>query len=173
MAAIAIQLPDLQDDLKSLPLETSPAASRQECVLLIEDDEEAMWLVRYALQEHGNGLYRLKWSNTLNEGLEQLADGGIDVVLLDLGLPDSSGTESYAWVHEVSPKVPVVVLTGDKNQETEMAVTGGGAEGYLVKDQVSGSLLLQAIRAALHENKLRTLRPITYPSLLRTRFRLG
>jgi DNA-binding response OmpR family regulator len=172
MAAVATQLHELQTDLDSLPLAIGPASKLQECVLLIEDNEEAMWLVRFALQEHGNGRYRLEWANTLNEGLERLSNGGVDVVLLDLSLPDSSGSESYAWVREVSPQVPVVVLTGNTSQETEMAVTAGGVEGYLVKDQVSGSLLLEALGAALYANKQR-MKPTLYPKLLRTRFRLG
>jgi DNA-binding response OmpR family regulator len=172
MAAVATQLHELLDDLDGLPLASGPAAKLQECVLLIEDNEEAMWLVRFALQEHGNGRYRLDWANTLNEGLEHLSNGGVDLVLLDLGLPDSSGTESYAWVREVSPQVPVVVLTGNTSQETEMAVTAGGVEGYLVKDQVSGSLLLQAIGAALYAKK-EQIKPAHYPKLLRTRFRLS
>ena len=60
---------------------------------------------------------------------------------------------SYAWVREAAPEVPVVVLTGDTSQETEFSVLASGAEDYLVKSQMSGSLLLQAIRAAVSENK--------------------
>ena len=172
MAAVATQLHQLQDDLEFSPPVTGPAPNLQECVLLIEDNEEAMWLVRFAVQEHGNGRYRLEWAHTLNEGLEHLSSGAVDVVLLDLGLPDSSGPQSYAWVREVSPLVPVVVLTGNTSRETEMAVTAGGVDGYLVKDQVSGSLLLQAIGAALYANKQRV-EPTQYPKLLRTRFRLA
>ncbi len=155
MAAVALRI---DDDLDCLPRAAGPAAKLQECVLLIEDNEEAMWLVRYALQEHGKGRYRLEWAGTLSAGLDQLSKGGIDIVLLDLGLPDSTGPESYAWVREVCPKVPVVVLTGNSSEETEFAVTASGVEGYLVKDQVSGSLLLQAIRAALYANKQRKMR---------------
>ena len=76
-------------------------------------------------------------------------------MLLDLGLPETSGAESYACVHEIAPETPVVVLTADSREETEFAVTSSGAEGYLIKDQVSGSLLLQAIRAALYVSKQR------------------
>jgi DNA-binding NarL/FixJ family response regulator len=169
MAAVALQV---EDDLECLPRATGPTAKLQEAVLLIEDHEEAMWLVRYALQEYGKGRYRLEWADTLSGGLDQLARGGIDIVLLDLGLPDSSGPESYAWVREVSPKLPVVVLTGNPSEETEFAVTASGAEGYLVKDQVSGSLLLQAIRAALYANKQRKLRQTLLPRLFQPRFRI-
>ena len=171
MSAVALQLVD--EDLESLPRAAGPAPKLQECVLLIEDNEEAMWLVRYALQEYGNGKYRLEWANSLSEGLDQLSKGGVDIVLLDLGLPDSSGPESYAWVREVSPKVPVVVLTGNTSVETEFAVTASGVEGYLVKDQVSGSLLLQAIRAALYANKQKKQRQPGFPRLFEPHFRLG
>ena len=140
-------------DLGLLPQRTSTAAMQQECVLLIEDSEEAMLLVRFALEEYGQGLYRLEWANSLSSGLDHLSKGGIDVILLDLGLPDSSGPESYAWVREIAPEVPVVVLTGDQCEETEFAVTASGVEGYLVKDQVSGASLIEAIRAALYANK--------------------
>jgi DNA-binding NarL/FixJ family response regulator len=152
MAAIAIQL---DNDPECLPLATAPHAKLQVRVLLIEDSEEAMWLVRFSLQEFGHGRYLLEWVTNLSEGIKQLSAGVADIVLLDLGLPESSGAESYACVHEVAPETPVVVLTADSREETECAVTARGAEGYLIKDQVSGSLLLQAIRAALYVNKQR------------------
>ena len=152
-----LQMDDL--DQECLPLATAPTPVRQDCVLLIEDNEEAMWLVRYALQEHGNGRYHLEWADNLSGGVNQIHKGGVDVILLDLGLPESSGPESYAWVREVAPKIPVVVLTGDAREETEFAVTASGAEGYLVKDLVSGSLLLEAVRAALYANKLLSQEP--------------
>jgi DNA-binding NarL/FixJ family response regulator len=155
MAAVALQMED--EELDCLPRASAPAATPapkpQECVLLIEDSEEAMLLVRYALEEYGNGKYRLEWAESLSAGLDHLAHNQIDVVLLDLGLPESSGPESYAWVREIAPHIPVVVLTGDDREETEFAVTASGVEGYLVKDQVSGSHLLQTIRAALYANK--------------------
>jgi DNA-binding response OmpR family regulator len=170
MASTALQL--FEDELESLPSATAPAARRQECVLSIEDNEEAMWLVRYALEEYGNGKFRLEWANSLSGGLNQLSRGGTDIVLLDLGLPDSSGPESYAWIREVAPKTPVLVLTGNTSVETEFAVTASGVEGYLIKDHISGSLLLQAIRAALYANKQRKNPQIAFPKFFETRFRI-
>lgn len=138
---------------ESLPRAIAPAGNPQKCVLLIEDNEEAMFLVRMALQEHGKGMYRLEWAEGLGTGLERLQSGGVDIVLLDLGLPDSSGPASFAWVHQVAPEIPILVLTGDTREETEFAISAGGVEDYLIKDQVSGLLLLQAIRAALHTSR--------------------
>ena len=62
------------------------------------------WLVRYAIDEHGSGEYRLEWANSLSHGLERLSKENVDVIVLDLGLPESSGPESYAsWVREIAP----------------------------------------------------------------------
>ena len=136
-----------------MPRATAPTRTLQDCVLLIEDSEDSMLLVKYALQEFGEGKYRLEWASNLSNGLEQLADGGVDVVLLDLGLPESNGPASYAWVREMAPKLPVVVLTGDACEETEVTVTASGVDDYLVKDKTSGALLLEAIHAAIISHK--------------------
>jgi len=169
MAAVALSL---ENDLECLPRATAPDAKLQVRVLLIEDSEEAMWLVQLALQEFGYGRFLLEWVACLSEGIKHLTKGGVDLVLLDLGLPEASGAASYAWVHKVAPRTPVVVLTGDAREETEFAVTASGAEGYLVKDQVSGSLLLQAIRAALYANKERNGSADLLGKLLQPCFRL-
>jgi len=152
MATFALQMCDVLD---SLPRATAPTGKLQECVLLIEDCEDAMFLVQYALQEYGNGRYRLEWAKDLHDGLDQITKGGVDIVLLDLGLPESSGPATYASVREVAPDLPVLVLTGDTREETEFEITASGVEDYLVKEQVSGSLLLQSIRSALYATKLR------------------
>ncbi len=136
--------------------------SLQECILLIEDSEDAMWLVRYAIEDYGKGRFHLDWSDNLACGLERLSKGGIDLVLLDLGLPESSGAASFAAVHKADPKVPVLVLTGDAREQTEFAVTAGGGQDYLIKDQVSGSLLLEAIRAALQSHSRRGNKQTSY-----------
>ena len=101
------------DELDCMPQRIKTAAMQQKCILLIEDSEEAMLLVRFAVEEYGKGAFRLEWAHNLSSGLDHLAQGGIDIVLLDLGLPESSGAESYAWVREIAPELPVVVLTGD------------------------------------------------------------
>ena len=150
-----MQIDSLQtcDVIDTLPRSNVTAEKRQECVLLIEDNEEAMLLVRYALQEYGDGTYRLEWADGLSAGLHRLSKGGIDLVLLDLGLPDSSGPASYAAVRKAAPDLPILVLTGDTREQTEHAISASGVEDFLVKDDISGSLLLQAIRTALYTNR--------------------
>jgi len=150
MATVGLQICDVVD---CLPRKTEPAGNRQEGVLLIEDSEEAMLLVRYALQEYGNGIYRLEWADGLTAGLHRLGKGGIDLVILDLGLPESSGAASHASIREAVPELPVLVLTADAREQTELKVTSKGVEDYLMKDEVSGALLVEAIRVALYSNR--------------------
>ncbi len=143
-------------DLDSLLVAPVTTGVQQECVLLIEDSEEAMLLVRYSLQAYGDGRYRLKWVESLSEGLEQLSKGGVDIVLLDLGLPDSSGPTGLASVREAAPEVPVpvLVLTGDTREETEFAAAAYGMDEYLVKNQVSGAQLVRAVHSSIRANRL-------------------
>ena len=141
-------------DLDCLLVAPATTGIHQECVLLIEDNVEAMLLVRYSLQAYGDGRYRLNWVEGLSEGLEQLSKGGVDIVLLDLGLPDSSGTCSLASVRETAPEVPVLVLTGNTREETCFAAAAYGMDDYLVKDQLSGAQLVRAIRSSIRANRL-------------------
>ena len=149
-------LPTALNELDFDSLLVAPAATgvRQENVLLIEDSEEAMLLVRYSLQAFGDGRYRLKWVESLSEGLEQLSNGGVDIVLIDLGLPDSSGPSGLASVREAAPEVPVLVLTGDTREETEFAAAAYGMDEYLVKNQVSGAQLVRAVHSSIRANRL-------------------
>jgi CheY-like chemotaxis protein len=150
MATVGLQICDVVD---CLPRKKYPVSNLEECVLLIEDNEEAMLLVRYALQEYGNGTYRLEWADGLTAALHRLANGGVDLIILDLGLPESSGPASYEAIRKAAPDLPVLVLTGDMREQTEARVAAEGVEDYLVKDEVSGALLIEAIRAALYSNQ--------------------
>jgi DNA-binding NarL/FixJ family response regulator len=141
-------------DLDSLLVAPAATGVRPEKVLLIEDSEEAMLLVRYSLQAYGDGRYRLKWVESLSEGLVQLSQGGVDIVLLDLGLPDSSWPSTLASVREKGPEVPVLVLTGDTRRETKFAAAAYGMDEYLLKDQVSGAQLVRAVRTVIGARKL-------------------
>jgi len=118
-------------------------------VLLIEDNEDAMSLVKFALMKFGEGQYSLIWAKTLGQGIKEAAAEEADVVLLDLGLPECRGQASYARVHEQAPNIPVVVLTSDETKETKEAVIEGGASKYLLKRDISGPSLVRAIEAAI------------------------
>jgi glutamate dehydrogenase (NAD(P)+) len=120
---------------------------RKQSVLLIEDDRDAMHWVQHALKQYGDGRYQLEWKQCLSDGLSRLLKGGIDLIVLDLGLGDCSSPFTESWVRKAAPKVPIVVLTGNSSEETECSDTS--TEKHLVKGHVSPSGLVQAISEAL------------------------
>lgn len=142
-------------DLRELPATAGPAAQPLARVLLIEDNQEEMLLVQQTLEEFGHGRFELEWANRLGEGLERLQQGGVDVVLLDLGLPECEGAVSYVAIRNTAPAVPAIVLTGDEREQTEQLVMNYGAEDYLIKNEVSGLQLLRAIRSAIYRKRVR------------------
>ncbi len=125
-------------------------------VLLIEDDPDDSLLIREMLAESGDGRFRVEAAQRLSEGLRRLDEGGVDVVLLDLGLPDSVGLETLGAVQQRAPDVPVVVLTGLDDEAVGLHAMREGAQDYLVKGQVDGELLARAARYAIERQRLET-----------------
>ncbi|WP_199248141.1 response regulator [[Phormidium] sp. ETS-05] len=124
-------------------------------VLLIEDDPTFALLVERLLSKSqasslakGNS-FQVTRAATLLEGLEQLAQGCFDVVLLDLMLPDSQGLDTLAQVLVRCPKMPVVVQTGADDEPIVVQAFQMGAHGYLPKHHMDGNLLVYAIRLAI------------------------
>ena len=122
-------------------------------VLLIEDNPGDVRLIQEMLAEVRDAQFDLACVRRLSAGLERLAAGGIDVVLLDLGLPDSLGFSTFTRVHVQAPKVPILLLTGLEDEALGVKAIREGAQDYLVKGQVSGSLLTRAIRYAIERKR--------------------
>jgi PAS domain S-box-containing protein len=116
-------------------------------VLLVEDNPGDARLIQEMLREAGEG-YQLEWVPQLSDGLERLARGEIDLVLLDLGLPDSQGLDTFIRAFSHAPQVPFVVLSGLDDETIAVTAVREGAQDYLVKGQVDGSLLVRAMRYA-------------------------
>ncbi|MDP2708214.1 MAG: diguanylate cyclase, partial [Burkholderiales bacterium] len=122
-------------------------------VLLIEDNEDAVHLIRDALMEATAARFDLARAKSLAIGLQHLSEGGIDVVLLDLSLPDSQGLETIHLVHAHRPEIPIVVLTGIEDDTLAVEAVQAGAQDYLVKGQINGNLLVRAIRYAIERKR--------------------
>ncbi|TMT85644.1 response regulator [Haloterrigena sp. H1] len=84
----------------------------------------------------------------LEEALETLASEHVDIVLLDLNLPDSEGLSTLETVHEAS-ETPIVVLTGLRDQQVGVKAIQRGAQDFLVKDEVTSELLIRTIHHAI------------------------
>jgi DNA-binding response OmpR family regulator len=146
MAAQTVPLRELG---AALPGKPDQISKRQQCILLIEDNEDAIRWLLSVVTKYGHCKYKLEWAGCLSDGLSRLLDGGIDLVVLDLGLPDCSSLFSYGWVREAAPEVPIVVLTADMDDETDFAAVASGMSRYLVKGQASGKTVVDAIKEAL------------------------
>ncbi|VXD19234.1 Two-component hybrid sensor and regulator [Planktothrix serta PCC 8927] len=124
-----------------------PASSVK--ILLIEDSLAEARLLQELLKDSLGEPFSLVHVKRLGEALNQLNDSIFDVVLLDLTLPDSQGLESLARLIEQVPSLPIVVLTNTNDDELAIKAVRQGAQDYLVKRQVNGSVLVRSLRYAI------------------------
>jgi len=122
-------------------------------VLIVEDNPGDAKLVRLALLESHHS-YKTKIVKCLSAAIEHLHNAVFDVVLLDMGLPDSQGIDTVLRVHAESPDTPVVVLTILDDEEVGVQAVQMGAQDYLVKQNVTRNLLTRAIRYAIERKQL-------------------
>jgi DNA-binding NtrC family response regulator len=123
-------------------------------VLLIEDSKGDARLLEEMLYDVGGSSFKLIWAERLEAGLRYLKRGGINLVLLDLGLPDSEGFETFKKIYQTVPDLPIIVMTGLNDEELALDAVREGAQDYLVKGQVDGNLLFRAMRYAIERKKL-------------------
>jgi len=118
-------------------------------VLLVEDSPGDARLVRERLAAATGVQFRLECAERLAAGAARLQQGGMDVVLLDLGLPDSQGLATFQQLHARHPGVPVVVLSGAADEDLAVAAVAAGAQDYLVKGRDETPTLERALRYAI------------------------
>jgi PAS domain S-box-containing protein len=118
-------------------------------VLLIEDNPADARLIDVMLAESAALAVRCEWVDNLTDGIARLRAGRFDVVLLDLGLPESSGLETLQRLRHDSNVPTLVVLSGLTDEAVALQALELGAQDYLVKGLVDGPLLTRAIRYAI------------------------
>jgi serine phosphatase RsbU (regulator of sigma subunit) len=119
-------------------------------ILLVEDDEGDAFLVRELLSEAG-APFDLVVASSLREAGTLM--GGIECVLLDLGLPDAEGIDGLRRLLAIAGSAAVCVLTGRSDEHLGVAAVAEGAQDYLVKGQVDGVLLIRALRYAVERKR--------------------
>ncbi|MBI5819099.1 MAG: PAS domain-containing protein [Verrucomicrobia bacterium] len=123
-------------------------------ILQIEDNPSEVVLMRAMLAKAGEGQFELVSVSRLSEGLEQLATGGFDLVMLDLGLPDSNGLETFTRVHVKAPRVPVIVLSNLDDEAVAMRTVHEGAQDYMMKgENMDARLLVRTIHYAIERQR--------------------
>ncbi len=124
-------------------------------ILLIEEDSTYISCLREPLQEaeHSFPYFTLVHVNSLEQAFASLAEADIDIILLDLCLPDAQGIQALQQVRERVPDIPIVVLTDGDEQEAAYALQHG-AQDYLIKERLWSDSLVHALLCSIERHDI-------------------
>ena len=141
-------------------------------VLIVEDNPGDVRLIAEMLSESEPGT-TFESVETLAAALGSLEPGGIAIVLLDLGLPDSQGLRTLERIQEAAPGVPVIVLTGNIDTRMALQAVESGAQDYLVKGHFDGEVLGRVIRHSIGRKSVQQALVVSEAELLSANAQLG
>lgn len=122
-------------------------------VLLVEDNAGDVRLAEDSLLEADQDHVRLTHVDRLSSAIQRLGSGKIDVILLDLSLPDVQGLDGMMQIHTAYPRLPIVVLSGDQDESLALKALEQGAQDYLRKGEADGRGLVRAIQYAIERQR--------------------
>ncbi len=123
-------------------------------LLLVEDNPGDARLIVEMFNEQGMHDTELVRASSLSEAEKHLSERAFDLILLDLGLPDSQGLDAVRRAHQAAPRVPLVVLTGMDDESLAAQCLQVGAQDYLIKGQIETRGLLRALRYAVERKTM-------------------
>ena len=122
-------------------------------ILLIEDNPGDARLIRELLSE-GKGMdFQMEWANGLTTGLNNLSVDEFDIILVDLGLPESQGLDTFTNIYAYASSIPIIILTVLNNENIAIKAVHEGAQDYLIKDQVDADSLVRSMQYAIERKK--------------------
>ena len=139
--------------LKSQKKGDKDITSKSINILLIEDNEGDVRLIREMLKEAKNLAFKVEASGLLNKAIKILKSHKFDAILLDLNLPDSIGIETAFKTLEVIRDIPIIILTGLNEESLAISTVKMGVQDYLVKEQLNSILLVRSIQYAIERKK--------------------
>src|ERR1700677_1357638 len=123
-------------------------------VLLVEDNAGDARLLREMFSKEASGSFELSHLTHMREAEARLQAGGVDIVLLDMGLPDGHGLETLRRARAAAPDVVMIVLTGMEDEALAAAAMKEGAQDYLIKGQIENRALPRALRHAIERQRM-------------------
>ena len=123
-------------------------------LLLVEDNHADVRLLREMFHEQGSQHTELTQVETMGQAEKRLAVGGVDIIVLDLGLADTQGLESIRRARAAAPRVPLVVLTALDDESMAARALQEGVQDYLIKGQINARGLLRALRYAFERKSM-------------------
>ena len=124
-------------------------------VLNFEDDSADALIVERALRKVFLMNFRVTTVQRLEDGLERLREKTFDVALVDLKLPDAHGMQAFERLCLEAPQLPLIVLTGNHDDQLAEQILRQGAQDYLLKHELTGPLLAKAIRYGIERHRIR------------------
>ena len=125
-------------------------------VLVVEDDAVDAQLLQKMFTKERQGSFAITHKLRMSDGMEHLAAGDVDIILLDMGLPDGDGLDIVRRAQAVAPEVPVIVLTGLEDEALAADAMKAGAQDYLIKGQIESRALPRALRHAIDRHRMRS-----------------
>ncbi|NEQ36475.1 MAG: diguanylate cyclase [Okeania sp. SIO3I5] len=122
--------------------------------LLVEDNRGDAFIIKQLLKFRSSLNFNVTHCHRLSLAIKQLNEENFDVILLDLGLPDSQGSQTISQMIEMAPNIPIIVLTGKHDEDFSLEVVQKGAQDYLVKSEISAEVLIRSIRYSLERIQL-------------------
>jgi DNA-binding NtrC family response regulator len=122
-------------------------------ILLIEDNPGDAYLIEDMLNRP-DVRFEVKTTDRLASGISYLKHNPVDAVIVDLGLPDSQGLDSFREIFKENPKIPILVMTGLADETIGIQAVQEGAQDYLIKGTVEGKLLVRIIRFAIERKQI-------------------
>ena len=129
---------------------------RMTTLLVVEDSPGDARLLREMFDAEQSSATVMSHVGTMREAEKHLAENIVDIVLLDLGLPDAQGMEAVRRARIAAPGVPLVVISGMDDERLALEALQDGAQDYLVKGQIDSRSLLRALRYAIERKSLQT-----------------
>ena len=129
-------------------------ANKSLTVLLVEDNSDYAQMVLNILKTNLNQQVKVLWETRLGDGMARLDQEQIDVILLDMSLPDSTGIETLQKTIAKAPELPIVILTGYADEKQDLKALHEGAQDYLIKGQNEVTLLPKAICYAIERKRV-------------------
>ena len=123
-------------------------------IMLVEDNLGDVRLLREMFATERPDSYEITHLPRLGLALEHIANREVDIILLDLGLPDGEGMDTVRRVRRLAPQIPLIVLTGRDDENTVEQAMLEGAQDYLVKGQIETRALPRALRHAIERFRL-------------------
>ena len=127
---------------------------------MVEDNPGDARMLTIGLAEEAGDVFNVEWVQDLASATERVSNAFFDAVVLDLNLPDSSGFQTYIKMRAAAAETPVLVLTGIEDDSVGLKAIQHGAQDYLAKTDLTGSIVSRALRYAVerHRSQVRELK---------------